>query len=790
MYIIDITKVGKRILYLYNLKSHPDKFLINHLSGVSTTARLILNDLQHYYPFFRDKKIDETLQIICLTHDLGKATSYFQDYLQKKVPNNSFLKSHSTLSSLYSFRVSKNVLDDDFFAFITLMAVQGHHGRIPSPSNSITRIYNHLEELKDQFDHILFLDELNFLLSQSSYPNFKECLSVISPGLWRLDQIRRSLYQSFTNIHPLYPYFMVNMLFSILIDADRIDAADLEYKKLRIFNYTINSAFISEYISKIENAARKKYRNDADIIKLRSQVRETVLQKAEDTEHKLFSLTAPTGSGKTLTALLFATILRNKIFSKWERIPKIIYVLPFLSIIDQNTEVLRDAIGLPKAITQSKIMITHHHLAKLKFEDPTHESYSESKSQLIIEGWNAELIITTFVQFLQTVIGSGAVALRKLHNLVGSIIILDEVQAIDYKHWLLIHDCLLYLTKEFDVRIILMTATQPLIFKKDEEILELFDKEHSYPERVTLHPDLKGILLSELSVKINNIIKEYNDKNILIIMNTISSSVYIYNEISVEKDEKFYLSASIIPIERRKRIKEITQRLEEEKRTILISTQVVEAGVDFDFDIVIRDLAPLDSIIQAAGRCNRNGIRSANESKVFIFAAHDNQNKYYANKIYGEILIEKTRITISNKDVPLSDLINTYYEKVKESGSQKISTEIIDYIKKLDYENIEKNFKVIEDQPKVSVYIEIDENAASIWKEYKSIINDDSNNEQKRKIRQFFLKKRDIFYSYIVNTWPEIVDKLPIPFEEPFYYIERNSVDIYYKNDTGLDISN
>ena len=105
-------------------------------------------------------------------------------------------------------------------------------------------------------------------------------------------------------------------------------------------------------------------------------------------------------------------------------------------------------------------------------------------------------------------------------------------------------------------------------------------------------------------------------------------------------------------------------------------------------------------------------------------------------------------------------------------------------------ENIEKNFKVLEDEPSVSVFIEIDEKAESIWKEYQIVINNQIPEEKKKKQRMFFLKNRDIFYNYVINTWPEIVDKLSIPFNDPFYHVDRKSVEIYYNNDTGLKVTN
>ena len=335
------------------------------------------------------------------------------------------------------------------------------------------------------------------------------------------------------------------------------------------------------------------------------------------------------------------------------------------------------------------------------------------------------------------------------------------------------------------MRIILMTATQPLIFDKDQ-VRELFDEYQVIPDRVTLSPNLNKISISEFSDKINNLIQEYSDKNILIIMNTISSSVFIFDHI-ITNQEKYYLSASIVPAVESERIKFISKNLEEGKRTILVSTQVVEAGIDFDFDIVIRDLAPIDSIIQAAGRCNRNGKKSAKESIVFIFAVLDNNGRLYANKIYGETLIDKSRETLSTNETNISKLVEIYYHKIKESGTSTISKEIITNIIELNYESIEKNFKLIEDQPTVSVFIEINEKAENVWKEYKSIVSSSSaEDDRRRNLRQFFLKKRDIFYSFIVNTWQEVVDKLSIPYDEPFYYVKRNLIEKYYNYVTGL----
>ena len=391
----------------FHLKSHPKKYLIDHLQEVSSLGLSIKDDLISY-PLLRnylDKGIiDEIIRIICITHDLGKGTLFFQNYLMGKLPVDNFLKSHSTISSLYAYYSTEKLLIDNLLPFITLMIVQGHHGMIPSPSSAIIRIYKHREQLMKQFENYKHKDELDSVLAKNSLPKFLECRSLIET-IKIFNEIRKRFVKELEHINGLYPYYLTNILFSILIDADRIKAANIN-SQLKISN-NININKIQQYIDMKERDNAEKFGKAAEILKLRSVVKNTVLQKVDyNIDTNLFSLTAPTGSGKTLTAFLFASLIKQRIISKYNRIPRIIYVLPFLSIIDQNKEVLREAIGLSSNDIQNNIMITHHHLVKFEYGDISNESFSNSQAQLLIEGWNAELIVTTFVQFLKTIIGT------------------------------------------------------------------------------------------------------------------------------------------------------------------------------------------------------------------------------------------------------------------------------------------------------------------------------------------------------------------------------------------------
>jgi CRISPR-associated endonuclease/helicase Cas3 len=578
-------------------------------------------------------------------------------------------------------------------------------------------------------------------------------------------------------VNSLKPYFQLNLLFSALIDSDRMNAADIYLQERASIDYKS----IESFVLQTEEDNKRLHGANTEIIKLRNLVRNTVLSKI-GTKSRIFTLTAPTGSGKTLTALLFAGKLREQISKESDRNPRIIYVLPFLSIIDQNAIVIGNALGL-KDHFQSSVMITHHHLSRLVYEDENKESFSTAKSQLLIEGWNSEVIVTTFVQFLETLIGSRASSLRKLHNLAGSIVILDEVQAINYEHWPLIRHCLRFLANELSTQIILMTATQPLIFEK-YEATELFDTKQDFADRTELKPYLKDISLINFAKKVKRIVQTNPDSSILIIMNTINSAISVFENISTtSENERFFLSAGIVPYERRKRIHEISARLKEGKRVVLVSTQVVEAGVDFDFDIVIRDLAPIDSIIQAAGRCNRNGRKPAHESPVHIFTVCNENGEYLANRVYGNTLIQKALETLKEEksDLKISKLADVYYKKVTEGGSTEKSNKILDAMRKLEYDVIDENFEVIKEEPNISVFVEVNQEAADLWRQYEELID----KGKASIVNEFFRLNRERFYSYIVNGRPTDPKIKSLPERNGFCYVQSSSLCDYY-GPTGL----
>ncbi|MCP8321523.1 MAG: CRISPR-associated helicase Cas3', partial [archaeon] len=418
--------------------------------------------------------------------------------------------------------------------------------------------------------------------------------------------------------------------------------------------------------------------------------------------------------------------------------------------------------------------------------DLEQETYSTLESELLIEGWNAEIVVTTFIQFFYSLLGSRASQLRKLHNIAGSIVILDEVQSLPAEWWQLIRETIKFLADKFNMYFVLMTATQPLIFKPDE-IYELVDSHREYFEkpRVTLKIDqaMEPLELEQFKQRIIDIITNAQGKSVMILLNTINSAKALYTFLNERGLPLEFLSAEVLPRERLERIKSIKNMLKEGRQLVLVTTQVVEAGVDIDFQLVVRDMGPVDSIIQAAGRCNRNGLSSNFDSIVWVIEGGD-QGRAFSRRIYGNYLIEKSKETLSEwkswPNMNFGTLAKIYYEKVVSGLSEVSSTEVLNALKELKYDGLQE-FKIIEEQPELSVFIEHDLEAKKVWTKYTEIVE---SKEKGPKRREEFLKIRNALYRYVINVPIRYASNL----EERlgFRYVPFDSLELFYDSKTGF----
>ncbi|WP_083820865.1 CRISPR-associated helicase Cas3' [Methanotorris formicicus] len=357
-------------------------------------------------------------------------------------------------------------------------------------------------------------------------------------------------------------------------------------------------------------------------------------------------------------------------------------------------------------------------------------------------------------------------------------IILDEIQAIPYKYWHAINKIFNFLAEEYNIYFILCTATLPMIFENSVELLNNKDEYFKKMNRTKMKIYKNEMDLEEFIDIVSEDIENNPNDDYLIVLNTIKSSKEVYNalrEMDLEGDF-YYLSTSIYPKERLRRIKDINKN---KNRKIIVSTQLIEAGVDISVDVIYRDIAPLDCLNQTAGRCNRH-----NEGKrgiVNIVKLIDENGRRFASYIYEKHLITKTEELLNNYDViderEFLKLNNKYFKKL--SNYKDKSKEILRTIEEFKYENIEKEFKLIENIPSIDLFVCIEDRAEEVWEEYEGIKEINDVFERRRE----FLKIKKEFYDYVISI-PEYDIKGK---DILFGHLDKIN-EKYYDEETGFKV--
>lgn len=799
----------------YKLLSHPPperKLLKDHLVRVANSSKKRVEET--YTRISTAIPVTDLLQAsycIGAIHDLGKGTPFFQQYLSPEKIDTGFLKSHSMISSVY---VSWLILNDSeiseanrqFLALLASLVIQGHHSGLKKPSNYVKNLdyFDDNNIFSQQMESLIQsnnIEELNVITTHDlRLRSFIEFSKSWQDHLFNFNKhiLLDELHTTFNSTDKLESYFLINLLYSILLDADISDVAGLTRPKRQEITQTIIKDYISSNI-------KTKNSNDFKEINI---LRNTLFNHVDNIilnndRSKIYTLTAATGLGKTLTSINFALNLRQQIELDKGYKARIIYVAPFLSILDQNMEVFQKVFNVDQK-RNSSLILMHHHLAPINYHDDLlgKEEYSTSQSHLLITGWNAEIIVTTFIQFFNSVFSRYASYLRRLNNLVGSIVILDEIQSVRPELWEIIRKALLCLTNEFNVTIILMTATQPHIFTSEaKEIASTNTTIKNMPQRVSFQlRNQNGITLDNFCAEMNKLIRDNPDKNIMIELNTIPTASKCFDKIHSDNHDIRFLSSQVIPKHRRPRINEIKEQLEVNNRNntralVLVTTQVVEAGVDLDFDIVVRDIGPIDSIVQSAGRCNRHGMRKASESLFYIYRIMDDRRSdnipyEYAKYIYGDVAIsiadEMLIHEASTKSrIDIHGLVDDYYTEIERRGSNHQSNEIYDYMSDLNYEEVSDRFELIVDEDyKSPLFVEFDDQARMIWERFVSF--NKKNVDGKRKRFSETIQLRNDMEQYTIAVLEKELKKSDVQVIDNIYKINKEDIGRFYDKEKGF----
>ncbi len=545
-----------------------------------------------------------TGQLIGILHDMGKGTNKFNSYIHycSSNPNDKSMVGLINHSTAGAKLIYENFYNTDpyqkFTAQLISLAICSHHGGLIDclDLNGIDLFTNRMEPVSD-------------ILYDEAVSNFKEeCLDIeqidelfnkskaeIKNILYKINKIDNSAKSGHFASGMLERY-----IFSCVIDADRYDTyIFMEGKKKQ---KEINKTDLWNHLSDILEDKLNSYPKESKIDLLRNEV-SLACKNFGRNNSGVYQLSVPTGGGKTLSSLRYA-LEHAKRFNK----DRIFYIVPFTTIIDQNAKDIKDILG------RDDIILEHHSNIMI---DNEHEEY-----KLLTERWDSPIILTTMVQFLDTLFSGGTQSVRRMHNFANSIIIFDEIQALPIKTINMFNSAINFLSNICNATILLCTATQPLLsttkmpIKLSDNadiITNIHDKFKEF-KRVNLvdkriiggysTDDLKDFVLDKMD----------RVKSLLIILNTKNSAKEIYNQLKKENSyllkekqyEIFHLSTNMCPSHRIKILENMKSKLGL-GRVICVSTQLIEAGVNISFECVVRSLAGLDNIAQAAGRCNRHG---------------------------------------------------------------------------------------------------------------------------------------------------------------------------------------
>jgi len=402
---------------------------------------------------------------------------------------------------------------------------------------------------------------------------------------------------------------LVRFLFSCLIDADRIDTADFEKRHQHSFRPSGRYTGWPVLIERLESHLAH-WQPTHPIDHLRHDI-SVHCRQAAARPNGIYTLTVPTGGGKTLASLRFALHHAQE-----HGLDRVIYVIPFTSIIDQNAKVVREVLepaDAPK--DQGRVVLEHHGSLT-----PEQQTWRE---KVLCENWDAPVVYTTMVQLLETLFGAGTRGARRMHQLSRAVLIFDEVQTLPVKCTHLFNNAINFLAAQCNTTVLLCTATQPRLDSVNPALGAI--RLAPGPE---LMPDVGHLFKALKRVEVNDQRKAggWSDQEVtdlavaevqasgscLVIVNTKASARRIFElcAAAMEPGLVFHLSTDMCPAHRKARLGTLLARLHDGRPTLCVSTQLIEAGVDVDFGSVIRFMAGLDAIAQAAGRCNRHGRRA------------------------------------------------------------------------------------------------------------------------------------------------------------------------------------
>lgn len=726
-----------------DLLSHPQKLLREHIEGMLSFAS---SDLE---------------KDVILFHDIAKVKEPFQRFIRDtslKVDN----KEHSLLSGYYFLLNSKHSDLDTCFG---LLAILSHHGNIKNfdvlvKNDNELYLARNFEKSKE----FTFWDEVGerarsidiYSNIEVGYDEFFSKANEMARKT-RLLTIKKFQYEDFINFKSLYSSLLYADKFEAIFDKGKEQVKAIPLKELE------------EYMAKLPFNEK------------RNTFREYVLNNF-DTNYKLFTLTAPTGYGKTLTALNFALKFGRE---------RIIYALPFTSIIDQTYDIIRDIYKDNKDVLVVK---AHHKTTVDDVEDKKKDNEDDisedrySKIKFLMESFSGDINITTLYQLVFAIFGNKNRDNIKFNQLKDSVVIVDEFQAVPYTFRKDFIELCKIISKALNTIFIFMSATMPYIENREDfkelSNLDYFEQQDRY--------EIKWLELGNENEREANLIakvkEEARSKNTLLVVNTVAKAQELFVRFR-GNHKTFCLNGYMYDEQKRDVIEKVKTLMNNGEKVLLVSTQSIEAGVDLDFDVGFREVSPISSIIQTAGRVNRHF--GDKKGALYIF---DSVSKY-EEAIYKDlqritnnmIPMFKEKGSVSEKEILV--FVEKYFYKIHkqlETETSLIETEI----NKLAFTDINKKIdqKMSEDY-KIGIIIEPSD---GFIKDFEAELFEINNNKELEKFDRFARMKDYIklLSKYQVDIGKKEKERLeliltPIRGVSNLFYLPYNSV-VQFSNEYGV----
>ena len=531
--------------------------------------------------------LTQTGFLLGLVHDCGKFKEEFAAYLAdpngvRGSVNHTFAGCRLLLERYHAEDPIRRLV-----AEVLAVTVGSHHG-----------LFDVIDEDRESgFLHRMTKQGIGYEESRDNF--FRECITsreldeLFDQSVRELTAVLPKLAQTNIEEYMFRLSLLTRLLLSALIDGDRQDTAEFMCGIAIPTEPQDLSVFWKPYLERVERKL-DRFPSDTPICRARREISDRCRAFAEN-PGGVYRLNVPTGGGKTLTSLRYALAHAQK----WGK-RRLIFTSPLLSILEQNAAVIRDFL-------EDDSIILEHHSNVLRTQD----GFELDLRELAVESWNAPVIITTLVQLLNTLFEGRTTAIRRFQGLCNSVIVIDEVQTVPPKMLSMFNMAVDFLANICNATVLLCSATQPCLEETAHpvpgQIPDVIDRDLELwePFRRTVITDAGGKTLEEIADFASDSLAEV--QSLLVICNKKDEAQYLFDRLRDQTQMACHLSASMCTAHRRETLARLNRALASGQTCLCVATQVIEAGVDVSFHRVIRLAAGMDSVVQAAGRCNRHG---------------------------------------------------------------------------------------------------------------------------------------------------------------------------------------